>query len=260
MKNFFKGFVVGIGKIIPGVSGAMLAISMGIYDKSIDYICNFRNNKKESIKYLFPIGLGLILSIIFFSNVISLLLDKFYFVTMFFFIGLIIGGLPSIVDKVDKKEYFISVISFVSLFGISILGIDNVYVIGGGIRDFIVFFLSGIVEAIGTVVPGISSSALLMVMGTYNSVIEAISVIDIKILIPFGIGLLVGVIFTVRFINFLFNRFENRVYAFVLGVLLSSILLLIIKAFVVRVSVLKLIIGCVFMCGGIVISYFFKEK
>ena len=55
MINFIKGFIIGIGKIIPGVSGAMLATIMGVYDKSIFYICNFKNNIKTAIKYLFPI-------------------------------------------------------------------------------------------------------------------------------------------------------------------------------------------------------------
>ena len=140
MKNFFKGFIVGIGKIIPGVSGAMLAISMGIYDKALNYICSFNSNKKESIKYLFPIGLGIILSIIFFSRIISLFLDRFYLITMLFFVGLIIGGVPMIVCGVKKKDYYISIISFIIFFLISIFNLDNVYVNSGGIIDFFVFF------------------------------------------------------------------------------------------------------------------------
>ena len=85
--NFIKGFVVGIGKIIPGVSGAMLAMAMGIYDKSIEYICNFMKNKKEATLYLVPIGLGVVFSIIFFSKIINPLLincifrEKLYIIT-----------------------------------------------------------------------------------------------------------------------------------------------------------------------------------
>ena len=105
MINFIKGFIIGIGKIIPGVSGAMLATIMGVYDKSIFYICNFKNNIKAAIKYLFPIGIGVIVSIILFSKIISLCLDKYYVITMLFFIGLIIGGFSFIVNKVNKKDY-----------------------------------------------------------------------------------------------------------------------------------------------------------
>ena len=106
MINFIKGFIIGIGKIIPGVSGAMLATIMGVYDKAIFYICNFKNNIKAAIKYLFPIGIGVIVSIILFSKIISLCLDKYYVITMLFFIGLIIGGFSFIVNKVNKKDYY----------------------------------------------------------------------------------------------------------------------------------------------------------
>ena len=74
MMNIIKGFIIGIGKIIPGVSGAILAISIGVYDKSIYYLNNFKNNKRESIKYLFPLGLGIIISIVSFSKIINYLL------------------------------------------------------------------------------------------------------------------------------------------------------------------------------------------
>ena len=141
MINFIKGFIIGIGKIIPGVSGAMLATIMGVYDKSIFYICNFKNNIKAAIKYLFPIGIGVIVSIILFSKIISLCLDKYYVITMLFFIGLIIGGFSFIVNKVNKSDYYISIISFVIFFLIVILNINNSYVIKNNFFDFIMFFV-----------------------------------------------------------------------------------------------------------------------
>ena len=261
MKNFFKGFVVGIGKIIPGVSGAMLAISMGIYDKALDYICNFRNNKKESIKYLFPICLGIILSIVFFSKIISLSLANFYLITMLFFVGLIIGGIPTLVNKVQKEDYYIVVISFIIFFLISISNIDNVYVIKNNFFDLFVFFFSGIIEAIGTVVPGISSTALLMIMGTYNMVVTSIGNLDnIKILFPFAIGFVVGLGTAVKIINYLFRKNENKVYAFVLGVLMSSTILLIVQSFKYSFNLIDLLIGLVLLVFGIFISGMMEEK
>ena len=261
MKNFLKGFVVGIGKIIPGVSGAMLAISMGIYDKSMYYISKFRNNKKESIKYLFPIGMGIILSIIFFSKIISLSLSNFYVVTMLFFVGLIIGGIPSIKYRVERKDYYIVIISFIIFFFLSISNINNNYVIKDNMFDFFIFFISGIVEAIGTVVPGISSTALLMILGTYDNIISAIGDFNnIRILIPFSIGLFMGIIIVVKIINYLFSKFEGKVYAFVMGVLLSSVILLIVQTFKYKIIMNELLIALVFMIMGIFISNLLKEK
>lgn len=261
MKNFLKGFIIGIGKIIPGVSGAMLAISMGIYDKALDYICNFRNNRKESIKYLFPICLGIILSVIFFSKIISFSLDNFYFITMMFFIGLIIGGIPDFTRKVKKKDYYIVIISFVIFFLISITNVDNLYVVKNNGFDFVIFFISGVVESIGTVVPGISGTALLMIMGTYNLVISSIgNLSNLEIIVPFAFGFMIGLVIIVKIINYLFKKIENKVYAFVLGVLLSSVVLLIVQSFKDNVKLLDLIIGLVFLIVGIWLSNMLEEK
>ena len=127
--NFLKGFVIGIGKIIPGVSGAVLAIIMGVYDKTIYYICNFKSNVYEGSKYLASLGIGIIISIILFSKIISYCLSEYYVITMLFFIGLIIGGVPTIISKVKRNDYYIVFISFLFFFFISIWGCDNSYII-----------------------------------------------------------------------------------------------------------------------------------
>ena len=242
MINFIKGFIIGIGKIIPGVSGAMLATIMGVYDKSIFYICNFKNNIKAAIKYLFPIGIGVIVSIILFSKIISLCLDKYYVITMLFFIGLIIGGFSFIVNKV-------------------ILNINNSYVIKNNFFDFIMFFVSGIFEAIGSIIPGISGTALLMLFGTYDIIVYSIgNITNIRIIIPFVIGVIVTVILLVKVVDYLFRKHNNKMYAFILGMFISSVVLLIIQIFKTKVYISDLIIGIIFMICGIVISNVFDEK
>lgn len=261
MKRFLKGFVIGIGKIIPGVSGALLAISLGVYDKCLECICDFWDNKKESIKYLFPIGLGIILSIIFFSRVISFCLDNFYFVTMLFFIGLIIGGIPSIYNKVNKKDYYVVILSFLFFFLLSISNNTGIYNMRYDFIDIIVFFVSGILEAIGTVVPGISSTALLMIMGTYNVIVDAIGNFNnFYILIPFVFGVVVGVIVCVKVTYFLINRCENKMYAFVLGILVASIVFLMVKSFNGGVNVFNFIVGVIMMIIGIFVGNIMEKK
>jgi len=259
--NFFKGFVIGIGKIIPGVSGAMLAISMGIYDKALNYICEFNGNKKESIKYLFPICLGIILSIIFFSKIISLFLTNFYLITMLFFTGLIIGGVPNLVYKVEKNDCYVSCLSFIVFFAISISNIDNIYIVRNDFIDLMVFFFSGVLEAIGTVVPGVSSTALLMVIGTYNTIIFSIgNLTNFNILIPFCFGFVVGLFVIVKIVNYLFIRCKNKTNAFVLGVLISSVVLLIIQSLKSNFNFIQLIIGLLFMVVGIFLSNLIESR
>ena len=268
MKNLFKGFIIGIGKIIPGVSGAVLAILLGVYDKSIDYINSFNNKKKESIKYLLPLGIGIILAIVIFSKIITFTLNKYNFLTMSFFIGLIIGGIPPIIKKTEKKDNYLIVISFIVFFLISITNINNTYIIKNNVIDIITILISGLLEAIGTVVPGISAAALLMITGTYNIIIEAISNItnisslisNLKIIIPFIIGLIIGIIITIKIIDYLFKKYHNKVYSFVSGILLSSITLLIIQTLKNRFTLIELIIGIILLIIGILLSNKMEEK
>jgi len=262
MKNFIKGFIIGIGKVIPGVSGAILAIIMGIYDKALFYINNFKNNKKEAIRFLLPIGVGIILAIILFSKIIDYALTKYYLITMLFFVGLVVGGIPFVYNKVEKKDYFIVVVSFMVFFVVSITNVSNNYIVSNNFVDAIIFVISGFIEAIGTVVPGISSTALLLIMGTYDTIISSIGnltdfslfIFNLKILIPYGIGVVIGIILIVRLVNFLFDRYNNKMYAFIFGVLLSSIVLLIIKTFNTEFVVVELVVGIFMMFFGILIS------
>lgn len=261
MLNFFKGFIIGIGKIIPGVSGAMLAAIMGVYDKALYYICNFRKNIKESIKYLSPIAAGILLSIILFSKVISICLDKYYVITMFFFIGLVIGGLPFIINKVNKKDYSITIISFSIFFFLSIFNINNNYTPQNNFIDIIIYILSGLLEAIGTIVPGVSSAALLMIVGTYDQIVYSIgNITNIKLIITFSISTIIFILLLVKIVEYLFRKYNKKMYSFVLGVLSSSIILLIIQVFKNKVSIITLSISLIFMVLGIIITNLFKEK
>lgn len=267
MLNLLKGLIIGIGKIIPGVSGSVLAITLGVYNKSVEYINDFKHNKKESIKYLLPLGIGIIISIIIFSRMITILLDKYYQITMLFFIGLIIGGLPEVINKTKRQDIVVVIISFIVFFIISITNINSNYILKGNVFDIIVLFTSGILEAVGTVVPGVSSSALLMILGTYNIILSTIGNIinasiilnNIKIILPFLLGVFLGIITLIKIIDYLLKKYENKLYSFVLGVLLSSIVLLIIKVFSLKITILELILGIMFLIMGIFLSNIIKK-
>lgn len=261
MINLLKGIIIGIGKIIPGVSGAMIAMTFGVYDKSIDYINNYKYKKKESIKYLFPIILGVFLSIIIFSKIINYTINKYYLYTMMLFIGLIISDIPKLFLNIKIKDYYIILISFIIMLIISITNINNNYIIKNNYKDIIIFFLSGILEAIGTIIPGVSSSGLLLIIGTYNEIIKVISNItninnimyNIKILIPFIMGLVLGIILCIKIIDILLKKYKNKTYSLILGILISTIILLIIKVFNYKYTILELIIGLTFLVIGILI-------
>ena len=256
---FIKGLLIGIGKIIPGVSGAVLAIILKVYDEGINSIVNFFSNPKKNILFLSNIGLGILIGIILFSNIINYTLNNYYVITMLFFIGLINGGIPSILKEVDKKNYKYTLIIIIIFTIISVLNINNNYVLKNNFIDYIIFFLGGVIEVCGTVIPGLSSTALLLVLGIYNIIIESISdltnlIINYKVLLPFALGIISSLFFISKGISLALNKYKKKTYCIILGLILSSIIILIIKTFSYPVKIIELIIGLIFMFIGIIIS------
>ena len=180
---------------------------------------------------------------------------------MFFFIGLVIGGLPFIINKVNKKDYSITIISFSIFFFLSIFNINNNYTPQNNFIDIIIYILSGLLEAIGTIVPGVSSAALLMIVGTYDQIVYSIgNITNIKLIITFSISTIIFILLLMKIVEYLFRKYNNKMYSFVLGVLSSSIILLIIQVFKNKVSIITLSISIIFMILGIIITNLFKEK
>lgn len=256
---FIKGIIIGIGKIIPGVSGAVLAVILKIYDKVIDMVVNFKKDIKNNLIYLFILSLGILTGIILFSKIILYMLNNYYVYTNMLFIGLIIGGIPSINKDVDKKDYKYTFIILIIFTIISLFNFNNTYIIKNNFIDYIIFFIGGLFEALGTIIPGLSSTSLLLLIGIYNDIIISLSnisnlIINYKILIPFSIGLIIGLIITVILMSKLLNK--KKTNSFILGFILSSIFLLIIRLFNIYIELPTLLIGIIFMIIGIFISYF----
>lgn len=259
-----KGIVVGLGKIIPGVSGAMLAITLGIYDKCIYAISNFTKNIKDNMNLLFYIGIGLILSIGLFSNLVIFLLNNYYFITMCFFIGLIIGGLPKLYSEsqVNVKKIsniFVIAISFIIIILLNSFNPEHTVKTEA---SFITMIGIGFLESFAMIVPGISGTALLMLTGYYDLVILRFSQIfnimelfeTINFFIPFGLGMLIGIFIMSKVISVCFKKYPIKTYCVIFGLILSSIYILITSLFKITLD-FSLIIGILFLLIGIILSY-----
>lgn len=257
---FLKGMIIGIGKIIPGVSGSMLAISMGLYDKLIYVINNFFKNFKQNFKFIFTIGSGVLVSIVFFSNLIVNCLEKYYIITMFLFIGLILGSFGEIKSNIKKRNNLVIVIIIVMTVLLELISIKKT----SNILDnypIIYFFLSGIIDAIATVVPGISGTAMLMMIGSYDEIISAFSnmisinlLYDLDVMLPFAVGLVVGIYFTTKLIGYLFESHKSLTYSAIIGFSISSILIMLIKSWNSTYSMLEFLIATLMLVLGYIIT------
>lgn len=257
MKDIIKGMIIGIGKIIPGVSGSVIAISLGVYEKAINAALNIFKNKKN-IYYLSKLLVGVLFSMVFMSKIIVYFLDKYYSYTIFLFIGLILGSMKEITNNVKKSYFYLTFISFFSVFLLGLVTSNKEIVIESSVFSFVYYFLSGIVDMMATIIPGISGTALLMLIGSYDKVMMLFSnllnfnslVSNIKIVVPFFLGLLFGLVISLKLVNFLFKKYYYQTYNIILGLLLGSIFVMLRS---LEFNFFEVTIGFVFMTISFII-------
>lgn len=283
--NVIKGMLMGIANIIPGVSGGTMAVSLGVFDQMISAISNFFSDLKKSLKILIPILLGMAIGIIGFTYVIEYLLKNQTLPTCLTFIGLILGGLPILISnfqtsmhKEGKGISIVNILLFIVFFAfVIILSISNASeeVLTTFTIDpitLVKMFLVGIIAAATMVIPGVSGSLILMILGYYYGIlstirefIDALKSFNTSILLektillaPFGIGVLLGIFLISKLIEYLFNRHSVSTYCAILGLIIASPIAIIINtnAFSTsNFSIVRLIIGIILGLAGAFITW-----
>lgn len=243
IKDILKGVLIGVSNIIPGVSGGTMAVSMGIYDTLIHSITHLLKDFKKSIQTLLPYLIGMLLGIGALSFAIEYFFGHFPLQTGLLFIGLILGGLPSITKRIKgKKLNCTNVILFLIFFAaIIVLQLFSGERIATLTTNFdvvqtIILFAIGMIASATMVIPGVSGSLILMLLGFYTPVVETISSFikstlafntsamlgGFIILFPFGLGVIVGMFAIAKLISFLLSRFEAPTYCSILGLVIAS--------------------------------------
>lgn len=224
------GAIVGMADVIPGVSGGTMAVVLGIYDDMINAIGNFLKNVKKNIKFLIPFAIGAGLAIVLFGKLVTFLLESYPMQVNFFFIGLILGSIPMIAKssyeggfKPSKVIFFvIGVAVMITLFVIS--PSDSTSVLSHiGVSEFILLLVSGFIASIAMIVPGISGSMMLLIFGVYYTIMHGVSEFNFAILIPAGIGILLGLVLGSKLIAICLEKFPQATYCVILGLVVGSI-------------------------------------
>lgn len=265
-----KGFILGIANIIPGVSGGTLAMTMGIYEDIIKSISSILKTPKKSLKLLLYLGIGAALSILILSKLLNYTLTNYAFATTLFFIGLIVGGFPLLLRKAKGHKvslgYLLSFLSTTSLVIIlrllqtteNTVSLNNV-----SLFTMIILLLVGMLAASTMVIPGVSGSFVLMLIGFYKPILNTISNItkinllghNLLILVPFGIGVLLGIVITAKLIEYLLKKYEIYTYYGIYGFILSSILVLILNVYNKATGIPEVVVGILLVLLGTFIGY-----
>lgn len=275
IKDIFKGIVIGLANIIPGVSGGTMAVSMGIYDKLIHCVSHFFSEIKNNVLFLAPIVVGMGIAIIASSFGIDYLFETFPVQTNMLFIGLILGSLPTIYDKAKCNSIKVGYIIAAVLFFIVVVYMALLNGASGhetnidtGFMQVIILFLVGIIAAGTMVIPGVSGSMMLLLLGYYNPILDTIKKLivgvvhfDLKIifdtlfiLVPFGIGVLVGIVGIAKLIEIVLQKFPMYVYWSIIGLLVASPIAIIIIGNFHNITIIKILTGIVAFIPGWIIS------
>lgn len=274
-KNILKGMLIGLANIIPGVSGGTLAVSMGLYDKIIHCISHFFSDIVKNLLFLLPILLGMGIAIVASSFGIDFLFETFPLQTNLLFIGLILGSLPAIYGKVKSRSikvgYLVSALLFFAVVvGMALLNGANAQekVIVPGVGEMLLLFLIGVLASATMVVPGVSGSMMLLVLGYYNPILRTIQEFVIAlvhwdwaamagtffILIPFGIGVVVGIIVIAKIIEVVFDKFPMYAYWAIMGLLIASPVAILMVGSFSEITVVSVLTGALTFLLGWFIS------
>lgn len=230
-KNFihiiFKGMCVGSTMLIPGVSGGSMAMILGVYDKLISSVSSFFKHKKESALFLGLFLLGGMIGILLFARPMEYLLERFTIPVMYFFIGTAAGGMPLIyrkanVDRVTVKSTAYLVIGVVMVIAIQMLP-EGIFTETQGAAGMILLVAAGFIAAVALVLPGISVSYMLLIMGLYDTVMQSIGSLYLPNLIPLGAGMAAGVVLLTCFLENAMNRYPQPTYIIILGFVVGSL-------------------------------------
>ena len=224
--DVIKGFFIGAGAILPGISSGALCICFGLYEKLIKAILSFFSNIKENIRFLLPIVLGIFAGIFTFSNLLKFLYTNYSTYAKFFFAILIIASVPRIIKETQVKKFKVQyILSFLITFslGIYMVFLENISIDIDSEISFISLLLAGIAMSFGVVIPGVSSTIILLLLGKYNIYLTALSRFDIQILFPLGIGLLIGSLALLYLIKLLLEKYKAITYFGILGFIVGSL-------------------------------------
>lgn len=227
------GLLIGVANIIPGVSGGTIAVMLGIYDQLIDAVSSLRRRFWDSVRYLFPIGVGAAIGILLFSHLLKFLLSAYPGPTNFFFLGLILGGIPVIARRIRGSGHlhpssFVPLIAaflcMILLFIFSQTGGDPTAVTTSlTFGRTLQFFFCGALAAACMILPGVSGSMVMMLLGVYYSILTAISDLNVVLLLPVAFGILLGFFGGAKLIGLCLHRWEQGTYSAILGLIAGSL-------------------------------------
>ena len=229
VKDLLVGTLVGVVSMLPGASGATIAVIFGIYERLISDIADIRRKLLHDLRFIIPVGIGILIGLFVCAIGLDSLMKMWEIPMMFFFAALILTQIPDVMElgndenAVTKYNVLALIVGMVIMFVFLAIGLS-----GGGaennVDNPIVWLLAGVVLAMSKLAPGISGSSILLAVGLFGPMMSAMKDFDMSVLIPGGIGLLVGALAFAKVIDHFLTNNRKSTYFVILGLTVGSVI------------------------------------
>lgn len=261
MINFLKGIVVGIGGIAPGLSGSVLLVIFGLYQKTVKAIGTIFKDFKNNMLFLVPLVAGFGVGIIIFSKIVDYLLETFEMQTRFAFLGLVVGTVPLFYKEMKKegyaRKYYFAVLAALA-FGLFLFSANaNLF---PQVKNPNLFqsIILGVAVAGSSIVPGVDSAVILSSLGLYELYVSSIADFNMAVLIPAGFGLVVGAVVISAVMNLLIKKWYTMTFSIIFGLFISIIPSVLNDACVLGLNAVS-VISLVLMVLGFMVSFYLSD-
>lgn len=261
MLNFFKGIIVGIGGVAPGLSGSVLLIIFGLYQKTLDALGSILTNFKKNVKFLLPIILGMFCGVLLFSKVVDFFLNTYEMPTRFCFLGLILGTIPLFFKELKKagfhNKYYLLVLAAMIL-GTMMFTLNPDLFEQVAHPNFFQSIILGIAVVATAIIPGLDPAVVLSTLGFYEAYVASLANFDLTVLGPMLIGLVIGGIGISATMSYLFKKYYTLTFSIVFGLFISMIPNMLNESCVLGLNTTTLI-SMLVMVIGFLVSYYLGD-
>ena len=226
MERFLKGIIVGLGGVAPGLSGSVLLIIFGLYQKTLDALGSLLTSFRKNVRFLMPLVAGMFLGVLLFSKLIDFFLNTYEMPTRFCFLGLILGTLPMVWKEVRKEGFsrkYYAVILLAAAMGTWFFTVNPNAFPQVTEPNLLQKLLLGVSVAATAIIPGVDPAVFLSTLGFYEMYVSALANLDMAILLPMVGGLAVGAVAISFAMSLLFKRFYTASFSVIFGIFLSMI-------------------------------------
>ena len=261
IKHFLKGIIAGVGGIAPGLSGSVLLVIMGLYEKTINALGTLFKHFKKNVKFLLPVCLGMACGVLLFSKIVDFLLANFETPTRFAFLGLVLGTIPLFYRQVRKKGfrnryYFVMLVA--GLAGLMLFGMNRALFPQITDPNFFQKVFLGVAVAGSSIVPGVDSAVIMSSLGLYELYVSSIANLDMHVLLPALIGLVLGAAAISAGMNFLLKKAYTLTFSVIFGLFISIIPNILQDCYKIN-NLWEGAVAIAFALAGCIVSYYLGD-